>query len=171
MRITARLETKKWSQKMKWRRTRGYPSATRQLAIDTAEYAKEAAIRQSSFREYVIGRGRKNIGNVRNKKMHRAAPYSKRFPRNSGPTDDSEINIQSQEYVQSWYVAMKPKPTGYMTGIGNRSEHAKYIHQYRGAGWMRERPILRGITNQTLRRSFRHHQMFYHQKALGQLPE
>lgn len=154
------------------RRTSLYPKATRDLVKDVAIFAKKQAIRQSSFRDYVIGRGRTTLTSERYGKR-RAGPYSKRLPAGSGPTADSEINIQSMEYVKGWYI----QPTTGMFrggsvayGLGNRAPHAKYLHTVGGAGWMRERRILKGITQATRRRALRPRLRNFHTYALGKFP-
>lgn len=151
------------------RRTTLYPKAARDFARDVALFAKRQAVKQSSFRKYVLGRGRVTLTSERYGKR-RAGPYSKRLPAGSGPTADEELNIQSMEYVKGWFI----QPAGSMFrggsaayGLGNRAPHAKYIHSVGGAGWMRERRILKGITEPTLRQAFRPRVREFHTYALG----
>lgn len=154
------------------RRTSLYPKAAKDFAKQVAIYSKGLAVRQSSFREYVIGRGRTTLVSERYGKR-RASPYSKRLPAGSGPTDDSEINIQSREYVRGWYIEPSRSVFGSGSaayGLGNRAPHAKYLHTVGGAGWMRERRILKGITTATLRQAFRPRVRHFHTYALGQFP-
>jgi hypothetical protein len=168
--ISFGMDTKSWSALMKYRANTLYPRATRSFVTDVAKFAKQTAIKQSSFRKYVIGRGARRIGIVGLKGMHRVYPYSRRLPVDSGPTKDHEINIQSGEYIRGWYIQTSGQPNGMTAGIGNRAEHAKYLHTIGGTAKMRERNILRGITGVTLSRSFRRRILSYHNDALGQLP-
>lgn len=152
------------------RRKSLYPKAANDIAKNVAMFAKARAIKQSSFRKYVIGRGRVTLASEKYGKR-RAGPYSKRLPADSGPTDDHEINVQSQEYVSGWYTRgtrgmFGGKSAAY--GLGNRAPHAKYIHRVGGAGWMRERRILKGITTATRRQSLWPRMRKFHEQALGQ---
>jgi hypothetical protein len=155
----------------KWRRRRTslYPDAAQQLGRSVALFAREQAIRQSSFRRYVLGRGRVTIASDRYGRQ-RAGPYSKRLPTGSGPTADEELNIQTGDYVKSWFVQSLGSASGGSAayGLGNRAPHAKYIHTIGGPGWMRERHILKGITEATQLRSMRPQARRFHDRALGQ---
>lgn len=168
--ITFGMDTRAWSALMRRRANVLYPMATRSFVMNVVKYAKQAAIKQSSLRKYVIGRGAQRLGIVGLKDMRRVYPYSRYLPADSGPTKDYEINIQSGEYIGGWYVSTTSSTHGMSSGIGNKAEHAKYLHRIGGTERMRERNILYGITMVTLRRSFRHHALYYHNKALGQLP-
>lgn len=159
MQVSFRLiGVKRLLKKIQIRRLSLYPKAARHVVKQAAIYARAQAVRQSSFRRYVIGRGRQTLVSDKYGKR-RAGPYSKRRAVDSGPTADHEINIQSGDYVKGWYIrhvrGMMGASGSFAMGLGNRAPHAKYIHTVGGAGWMRERRILKGITESVLRRSLR----------------
>lgn len=160
---------KKLIARTKIRRQSLYPKAANDLAKEVALFAKQQAVKQSSFRKYILGRGRVTLTSERYGKR-RAGPYSKRLPADSGPTEDHEINVQSQEYVSGWFIQNTRGFGGGSAayGLGNRAPHAKYIHKVGGAGWMRERRILKGITEATLRQALRPRVRKFHEQALGQ---
>lgn len=169
IRITSNAKTV--ARRFRQRRKNLYPRAIRTFLQQVIGEAKEFAVEQSSFREYVIGRGRETLGIIALGETRRVAPYSKRRPADSGPTKDSEINIQSGEYVRGWGAAYRFTPNRYMAGLFNRAPHAEYLHTIGGAGWMRERLILRGITQRTLRRSFRRYVGRLQRQGVGSMPK
>ncbi len=148
------------------RRTSYYPFALKFYVSSISRVAKRHCIRLSSFRRYVIGRGRVTMGGVR------IYPYSRRLPVDSGPTKDHEINIQSGEYIRSWFIARNEsnQPGKVYMGVGNLAPHAIFLHLAGGTSKMRARPIAKVVGRLAVAYSQHTAVKRFHRMALGSLP-